>query len=259
MTGPSRVLLLAGWACNRAEGGSSGEAAMSVDLRGAKLTSSEAAELAELLTRQQRLTSVDVRANESMGAAGAEALAKFMEANRMVNVGSVPRSLCGVTPSHSSLDVPIPKELEEKPVELRLLTAELATHVFSEGISAGMGGKKKSTTLNRRGAAAANEWQPLLWAAKENHMPIAKLLLDLGADINEQQPITTSSSQYSALHLVAQKGHEEMTQFLLDRGIKKELRDKHNNTALMLAEKKQNREIIVMLGGDPDAMIRKAE
>jgi hypothetical protein len=31
------------------------------------------------------------------------------------------------------------------------------------------------------------------------------------------------------------------------------LRDKHNNTALMLAEKKQNREIIIMLGGDPDA------
>ena len=118
------------------------------------------------------------------------------------------------------------------------------------------GGKKKSTTLNRRGAAAANEWQPLLWAAKENHMPIAKLLLDLGADINEQQPITTSSSQYSALHLVAQKGHEEMTQFLLDRGIKKELRDKHNNTALMLAEKKQNASIVSLLGGDPTQMKR---
>ena len=48
MAGPSRVLLLAGWAFNRAEGGqgaSGGEAAMSVDLRDAKITESEAIEV----------------------------------------------------------------------------------------------------------------------------------------------------------------------------------------------------------------------
>lgn len=178
----------------------------------------------------------------------------------MSSVGSAPRSLCGVTPAKSSIEVPPSESLVLGTVALRILVAELATHVFSEGISAGMGGgKKKGTTLNRRGASAANEWQPLLWAAKEAHMPIATLLLDLGDDINQQQPVTTSSSSMSALHIAAQKGHEEMCKFLIERGIKKDLRDKHNNTALQLAENKQNREIIIMLGGDPDAKNRKLD
>jgi len=263
MAGPSRVLLLAGWAFNRAEGGqgaSGGEAAMSVDLRDAKITESEAIELADLMEAQPRLTSIDVRNNESMSLAGANALAAFMEAHRMSSVGSAPRSLCGVTPAKSSIEVPPSESLVLGTVALRILVAELATHVFSEGISAGMGGgKKKGTTLNRRGASAANEWQPLLWAAKEAHMPIATLLLDLGDDINQQQPVTTSSSSMSALHIAAQKGHEEMCKFLIERGIKKDLRDKHNNTALQLAENKQNREIIIMLGGDPDAKNRKLD
>ena len=77
----------------------------------------------------------------------------------------------------------------------------------------------KAIVLNRRGASAASEWQPLLWACKNDNMPIVRMLLDLGLDVNEQQPLTTSSSQYSALHLVAQKGHEEMARFLLSRGI----------------------------------------
>jgi len=229
---------------------------MSIDLREAQLTASEATELADLLSAQQRLTSVDVRNNESMGLQGAEALARFMEANKQALVTSVPRSLCGVTPSHSSIEVP--RELHD--VELRLVTAELSTHVFSEGISAGMGNsKRKVATLNRRGASAASEWQPLLWAAKENHLPIARLMLSLGADINEQQPNTTASSQYSALHIAAQKGHAEMVGFLLERGIERKLRDKHNNTALMLAEKKQNGEIVTLLGGSLEPVSRKVE
>ena len=71
MRGPSRILLLAGWAFHRVEGGGGGEAAMSIDLREAQLTASEAQELADLLSAQQRLTSVDVRNNESMGLQGA--------------------------------------------------------------------------------------------------------------------------------------------------------------------------------------------
>ena len=78
------------------------------------------------------------------------------------------------------------------------------------------------------------------------------MLLYLGMDINEQQPVTSSSSKFSALHVAAQKGNEEMVKLLLAKGIDKTLRDKHNNTALMLAEKKKHTEIIVLLGGDPD-------
>ena len=40
-----------------------------------------------------------------------------------------------------------------------------------------------------------------------------------------------------------------MVKLLLAKGIDKTLRDKHNQTALMLAEKKKHAEIISLLGG----------
>ena len=254
ITGPSRILLLAGWAYYRASNKSTGgDAAMSIDLREANLTQSEAEQLAELLAKQERLTSVDVRSNESMGMAGAEALAKFLESGKSDSVLHVPRSLCGVTPSNSNVSVP--KSMQ--PVDLRIVCAELGSNIFSEGISAGMGNKKdKAVVLNRRGASSASEWQPLLWAVKENQMAIVDQLLKLGFDINQQQPNTSSSSQFGALHWAAIKGHEDMAKFLLEKGIKKETRDKHNNTALMHAEKKQNVAMITLLGGDPSIVKR---
>ena len=256
MTGPSRILLLAGWVCHRSANKSTGgDASMSIDLRDAKLSFSEAEQLAELMRRQERLTSVDVRNNESMGKAGADALAKFLDGSAGGGQTSsflhVPRSLCGVTPSKSTLEVP--KSVPE--VELRILCSELTASIFSEGISAGMGNRSgKAAVLNRRGASAASEWQPFLWAAKENHRQIVELLLDLGADINQQQPNTSSSSQSGALHWAATKGHEDMAKFLIERGIRKDMRDKHNNTALMLAEKKQHAPLVLLLGGDPSTL-----
>jgi hypothetical protein len=134
-----------------------------------------------------------------------------------------------------------------------VLCSELHSHIFTEGVSAGMG-NKKNTQLNRRGVSAAHEWQPFLWAVKENRMDIAECLLDeFGCDLNEQQPITTSSNQSSALHLAANRGLEGMVSWLLQRGARKDLRDKHNNTALRLAESKNNPAIIQLLGGDPFA------
>lgn len=250
-------MLLAGWCFHRSTlTGGAGDSALFIDLRDAKLTTSEAEQLAELLTSNSRLTSVDVRGNESMGLDGAKALAKFMGGLGR-GVTHVPRSLCGVTPSNSSVEVP--KSLQSTPVELRLICSELSSHVFSEGITAGMGGKSKGTVLNRRGMSAASEWQPFLWAVKENRMEIAECLLDeFGADINEQQGVTTSSNNSSALHIAAVKGLEEMTKWLLERGIKKDLKDKHNNTPLKLAESKQNTAIITLLGGDPNAMRKGA-
>ena len=121
------------------------------------------------MNQNPRLTSLDVRGNDSMTLDGAKALGKFMLALGK-GVSHVPRSLCGVTPSNSTLNVPnAPSE-----VDLRLICAELSSHVFSEGISAGMGGKAKGTALNRRGASAANEWQPFLWAVKENRRDLVE-------------------------------------------------------------------------------------
>ena len=88
---------------------------------------------------------------------------------------------------------------------------------------------------------------PLLWAASENHVEVARTLLDLGAEINEQQPITQVSAKHSSLHVAAQKGCVEIVALLIERGADRSLRDKHNNTPLMLAEKKKHTEIIAML------------
>ena len=252
MGGPSRVLLLAGWAFHKSmvTAGGADAAAMYIDIRDSNLTTSEAEQLAELMNANPRLTSLDVRGNDSMGLDGAKALGKFMLALGK-GVSHVPRSLCGVTPSNSTLNVPnAPSE-----VDLRLICAELSSHVFSEGISAGMGGKAKGTALNRRGASAANEWQPFLWAVKENRRDLVECLLDeFGADLNEQQGVSSSSNNYSALHICATKGLEDMAKYLIDRGSKKDQKDKHNNTPLKLAETKGNAAIITMLGGDPNAL-----
>jgi hypothetical protein len=166
-----------------------------------------------------------------------------------------------VTPSNSTLEVP--RTLG--PIAARLVCAELSTFVFAAGISSSMGDKaagkgggarkEKAAVLNRRGAFAAGDWLPLLWAASENHVEIARTLLDRGADINEQQPLTQLSSKYSALHVAAQKGNTEIVRLLLERGVDRSLRDKHNNTALNLAEKKKNTEIIALLGGDAERYV----
>ena len=50
--------------------------------------------------------------------------------------------------------------------------------------------------------------------------------------------------------MAAQKGSVEIVKLLLERGIDRSLRDKHNNTALMLAEKKKFTEIIALLNAD---------
>ena len=254
LRGSARILLLAGW-CNYRVGAATGSAVhetLSIDLRDSNISTDEALQLAELMKAQPRLTSLDVRGNETMGEAGAEALALFIESK--TGTGVMPCSVSGVTPGKSTLEVT--RSLE--PVALRLTCAELRTFVFAEGVSAGMGmapRKDKPITLNRRGAFAANDWQPLLWAARENHTEIATKLLELGLDINEQQPVTTSSSKFTALHVAAQKGNVEMCRLLLAKGIDKTLRDKHNQTALMLAEKKKHTEICEMLM-DKDGPLR---
>ena len=105
MTGPSRILLLAGWTFHKSTLSTANDAAMAIDLRDCNLTESEAEQLADLMAAQPRLTSIDVRGNEGMGMAGAAALGKFMKGLGK-GVSHVPRSLCGVTPSNSTVDIP---------------------------------------------------------------------------------------------------------------------------------------------------------
>jgi ankyrin repeat protein len=80
---------------------------------------------------------------------------------------------------------------------------------------------------------------------------VATTLIELGVNVNEQQPATGQlSAKLSALHVAAQKGNLEMVRLLLAKGADRNLIDKHNNTPLILAEKKKHTEIIALLRTD---------
>ena len=102
------------------------------------------------------------------------------------------------------------------------------------------GGRSKGTaTLNRRGGSASEAWQPLIWAAKDNNLVVAEMLIDKGHDVNRQEPVQDKGlSGYAPVHWAAQKGQAQMVELLLSRGANPSLLDKHNNTVLAVAQKK---------------------
>ena len=220
--GPARIMLLAGWIHARAS-----VEHVFIDLRESELSPDDGEQLARLMSTCAKLTSIDVRGNESIGERGANALVDFMAAAKVRTANSVPRSLNGVTHSRSQLQ--IPKQLSV--VDCRLLCAELESNVFAEGVSAGMGdkGAKGTATLNRRGGSgsASDSWQPLMWAAKDNNMVVAEMLIAKGHDVNKQESMQDKGlSGYSPLHWAAQKGHIKMVELLLAHGANPNLLDK---------------------------------
>jgi len=242
--GPARVMLLAGWLLSRTS-----PVDVSIDLQQAGLTADDGHKLAKLMKDMPKLVTIDVRGNESLGEEGAKALIDWLRWDKAERtVGRKLRSLCGVGMYGSTrLDVP---RAGLKPIELTILCAELETNIFAEGVSAGMGGKggQGCTSLNRRGHAGVGEWQPLVWSAKDNNLLVATQLLDTGTDVNLQEPMEEKgSSGYAALHWASMRGFKDMIALLLRRNANPELQDKHGNTALMLASKKGNKEVVSML------------
>jgi len=242
--GPARIMLLAGWMLAR----TSLENTF-VDLREAELSPEDGVQLARLMSTCPKLTSIDVRGNDTMGERGVKALVEFMAGAKVRTANSVPRSLNGVTHSRSQLQ--IPKQLSV--IDCQLLCAELEANVFAEGVSAGMGSKTKGTaTLNRRGGSASDSWQPLLWAAKDNNLIVASMLLEKGHDINKQESMQDKGlSGYAPLHWAAHKGHLKMVELLLAHSANPALLDKHSNTPKALAEKKGEAEVVALLEAKP--------
>jgi ankyrin repeat protein len=68
---------------------------------------------------------------------------------------------------------------------------------------------------------------PLIHAAIDNQLEVAKLLLDSGADVDAQD-----ESGNSALHYAAQEYHVEMASLLVGHGATLEIEDSHGNTPL---------------------------
>lgn len=240
--GPGRVVLLAGFLLARTN-----TADVFINLQNAELTPHDGKQLAELLRDVPKLTAVDVRGNEKLGEEGSQALVDFMKTSKK-NSLSTARSLMGVHPQHSSLDVP--KHIPY--FEVRMLCAELEVNGFTEGVSAAMGegGKSKGAavaTLNRRGGAGGN-WQPLLWAAKADNQVVAKRLLAIGHDVNQTEPASDKgANMWSPLHWASSKGHRDMVQMLLDHGGDPLKLDKHGTKARTIAEKKALKDIAAIL------------
>ena len=190
------------------------------------------------------------RVGAHRGERGAHALIAFMNVQKSQrSATTVPRSLMGVGGSSGST-LSIPKDVP--PLECRMLCAELEASVFSEGVSSAMGGgggkTKGSTTLNRRGGHATDQWQPLIWACKDAQMSIAEQLLGNGHDINKTEPIQDKgSSAWGPLHWAASKGHLQVLQMLIARGANVHVKDKHGSTARAIAEKKGLKEVVATL------------
>eukprot|EP00961_Rhodomonas_salina_P132719 1786780-Rhodomonas_salina.1 len=70
---------------------------------------------------------------------------------------------------------------------------------------------------------------PLYWAVVCGHLPVAKLLLDSKADVNEPE----AGSHLSPLHWAVKTGRDDVAKLLLDRGAKVDARDSGENTPLV--------------------------
>lgn len=235
--GPARIILLAGFLFARTTTND-----VFIDLRDAQLMPSDGVQLARLLRDCSKLTAIDVRGNETLGEEGTQALVEFLYEQRSNR--SEPRSLLGITPGNTSLS--IPKQL--MPYECRMLCAELESSTFSEGMSSAMGAKSKTTTLNRRGGHASDQWQPLIWAAKDGHLLVAEQLLNNGHDINKTEPLQDKgNSAWAPLHWAAAKDNQKILEMLIQRGANVQLKDKHGSMAKTIAEKKNHKAIVAML------------
>ena len=92
---------------------------------------------------------------------------------------------------------------------------------------------------------------PLLYAAIDNKLQIAKLLLDSGADVDTQD-----ASGNSALHYAAQEHHAEIASLLIGHRAAVDIEDVHGNTPLWRAvfNSRGRGELIALLlraGADP--------
>ena len=108
-----------------------------------------------------------------------------------------------------------------------------------------------ATLLIRHGAHVAGSGA-IVMAAEEGKLDMVKLLLSYGADINEigiEHPTDPrfKEDMGSALHRAVEGGHLAVVDFLLDQGAVINLRDVMGRTPLVLAEAKENSEIVGLL------------
>ena len=240
--GPSRMIMLGGWVLSRTSPNE-----VFIDLNNADLTSDDGVTLAKALGGIPKLTSVDVRGNPKLAGEGLKALIQAMKEEKPGH----PRSLCGVSSLNTQLAVQR-KWTPEQQVDRELAVAELESHLYSESVTAGMGGKSSGDqiTLNRRGGGGASDkggWYPLNWAAKTDHLQVGEQLLKNGYDVNKQEGAGSGSQKWSALHQAVYSKRPEFVKMLLAWGADVTLKDVNGNSPAALAEKSGNNDIITMV------------
>jgi len=256
----SRSTMIIGWVLNRTS-----HLPVSIDLRDCNLTSDDGFVLARALAEVDTLTSLDVRGNHNLGP---EALKMLIQAMKDEKPGHA-RSICGVTPQNTRLEVPRNFDQSVSFVDTELIVAELESHLYSESVTAGMGGAVSGDViqLNRRGGAGAMEkgnWIPLLWAAKLNHMQIAEQLIKNGTNVNVQETAAAKSKKNTALHFACYKNHVEFARLLLQAGADQTIQDINGQTARATAENRGHKEVCKLLdaflkGGDGKSAVSKPE
>ena len=80
-------------------------------------------------------------------------------------------------------------------------------------------------------------------AAQEGHLPVVKLLLDRGADVN---PAMTNEG-YTPLLIAAREGHLPVVQLLLDRGADGSQANDDGNTPLLIATQQGHLPVVQLL------------
>lgn len=83
---------------------------------------------------------------------------------------------------------------------------------------------------------------PLMYCSLKGRTPIARLLLDKGADVR-----LAEDDGFSALHISAQAGHLGMSKLLLKAGAQLEARTSDGSTPLHLASQKGNLKVMRLL------------
>jgi ankyrin repeat protein len=117
------------------------------------------------------------------------------------------------------------------------------------------GDKRMAALLLAHNATMERAPKALLHAARNGDIEIMQMLLDHGANVNVHPygRYTTVPQERkredwgSALHCAIGKGHTEAVRFLLEKGAAKEYKNKLDMTALDLAKKLGNDEIVQLL------------
>ncbi len=83
------------------------------------------------------------------------------------------------------------------------------------------------------GGADASVGNPVLWAAYTNHVHVARMLVEFGADPQKQDP----KYGMAAIHIAAENGSRDAVEWLVEEiGVDPMVRCRYGMTALQRAE-----------------------